>query len=199
MKKELILKLFELKLIKFGSFTLKSGLQSPIYLDIREVISYPDLMKILCDLLWDQVSSSSFDLLCGVPYTALPIASYLSITHHIPMVLKRKEAKAYGTKKLVEGIYSSNDLCLIIEDVISTGSSVLETLQPLQELGIRVEEIAVIIDRGQGGRERLEKAGLKVHALLTLPEILDTLHTSKCITQEQFESTHAFIHEASLL
>jgi uridine monophosphate synthetase len=194
MNEALILTLYDIEIIKFGSFTLKSGITSPIYLDLRQVISYPSLLKEISNALWEKVKNLSFDLLCGVPYTALPIASYLSITRDIPMLLKRKEAKTYGTKKLIEGVFSPSERCLIIEDVISSGASVLETVEPLKETGLIVSDVAVIIDRNQGGVQRLTQAGLNVHSLLSLTEILEVLLKHHKISQEVYLQTEDFLH-----
>src|SRR5207245_10513587 len=103
-----------------------------------------------------------FDVLCGVPYTALPIATCLSLTQEIPMVMQRKEVKDYGTKKRVEGVFQKGQTCLIIEDVITSGSSIEETLKILQEEGLIVHDVAIVINREQGGKERLEKKGIKI-------------------------------------
>ena len=107
--KQLILRLHEVGAVKFGSFTLKSGLQSPIYIDLRLIISFPDLLKAVAQCMWQIVSPATNkpDVLCGVPYTALPIATHMSLEHNLPMVMRRKEAKNYGTKKLIEGVFET--------------------------------------------------------------------------------------------
>lgn len=98
---ELVLALHDIGAFKFGEFKLKSGLTSPIYIDLRVVISYPHLVQKICDVMWQKVSHVSFDAVCGVPYTALPIATALSIKYNKPMIIKRKEgAKDYGTRKV---------------------------------------------------------------------------------------------------
>ncbi len=102
----LILQLFDLGAIRFGTFTLKSGLSSPIYLDLRLTISDPDLLASIASALYEAIPHRSFDLLCGVPYTALPFATAISLQRNIPMVLRRKEKKEYGTAKLIEGIFA---------------------------------------------------------------------------------------------
>lgn len=107
--KQLLLSLYEIQAIKFGSFTLKSGIISPVYLDLRGIVSFPHILKALCEALWKKVEPLSFDYLCGVPYTALPLATCLSVTHDLPMVLRRKEAKDYGTKRMIEGVYQKGN------------------------------------------------------------------------------------------
>lgn len=193
--KHLIMELFDIGAIKFGNFILKSGVESPIYIDLRETISYPPLLQKIAEAMWQKAQGLSFDRLCGVPYTALPIVSYLSIEYGIPMVLRRKEAKAYGTKKIIEGVFDINQTCLVFEDLISSGASVLETILPLHEAGLHVRDVIVFLDREQGGKERLEKEGCTVHSVCTMTEMLTLLHAAGKISADQNEKVRAFLKE----
>lgn len=190
---QLILELYAIQAVKFGSFTLKSGTLSPIYLDLRLIISKPNLLKSISALLWEKVKNLSFDLICGVPYTALPIATCMSLDHNIPMILRRKEAKEHGTKKILEGIYKKGQTCLIIEDVITTGMSIVETIEPLTAEGIEVKDIALVIDRQQGGKERLEQKGLHVYSLLTMADVLHVLQEADKISIQQAREVKEFL------
>lgn len=123
-------------------------------------------------MLWEICEiKTSVDLICGVPYTALPIATLISARNGIPMILKRKEAKDYGTKKLIEGDYRPGKVCLIVEDVVTSGSSILDTALELRKVGLEVSTSVVLIDRLQGGRENLSKHGIQMKAIYTIEEV----------------------------
>lgn len=167
----IITSLYDIQAIQFGQFQLKSGQISPIYLNLRKIISYPDLLYTIAEALWQKVATYSFDLICGVPYTALPIATCLSLKYQLPMVMRRKEKKDYGTKQMVEGVWLAGQNCLIVEDVITTGSSVIETADELEKNKMTVSHVVALIDREQGGKENLQKK-YQLHTVFTLSEML---------------------------
>jgi len=194
-KKILVEKLFEIHAVKFGDFKLKSGIQSPVYVDLRVIVSYPDIMKQISDMLWTVASESKadFSVICGVPYTALPIASCISVSQSVPMVMRRKEAKSYGTKRLIEGVFTAGSKCLVIEDVVTSGSSVMETVEALSSVDLRVSDAVVLLDRFQGGKEMLQLQGVKLHSLLTLPEVLEVLHATGKVDEEMARKVREFL------
>jgi orotate phosphoribosyltransferase len=174
-KKELAHKLFDIGVIKFGDFVLKSGVRSNNYVDMRLAISYPDILQQLACRLIQQTYEA--ELLCAVPYAAVPLATTLSLVSRRPMVMARKEAKNHGTKKMIEGAYIPGQSCLIVEDVVTTGASILETIKVVEEAGLKVKSIVAIIDRQQGGEENITSAGYNFHALFTLQELLSLYNT----------------------
>jgi uridine monophosphate synthetase len=191
----LIHKLFEIGAIKFGTFTLKSGIISPIYIDLRITISDPRLLASIGSAMHDLVKNRPFDLVCRVPYTALPIATAISLQHNIPMVLRRKEKKEYGTGKLIEGIFQKGQRCLVIEDVITSGKSIFETIEPLQQEGLVVEDIVVLVDREQGGARHLSDKGYRLHAVCTITSIVNVLLEERKINAATATSVIEFIQK----
>lgn len=158
--------------VQYGDFTLKSGLTSPYYIDMRRIISYPGLLKRVSEELYKKMEGMRCDVLCGVPYTALPIATAISLAHEIPMVIRRKEPKGYGTKQQVEGVYAAGGRCVVVEDVVTTGASLLETIASLEEVGLEVRDVVAVLDRGQGGREALATKGIEMFSLWRVEELL---------------------------
>ena len=124
-KKQLVNDFFDIEVVKIGEFELKSGIISPVYIDLRTIISYPYVLQEVAEQLKSNLDLDSFDCICGVPYTGLPIATALSLLTNKPMILRRKEAKNYGTKRTIEGEYEKGVRCLVVEDCVTTGGSVL--------------------------------------------------------------------------
>lgn len=194
-KQELALKLFEIGAVRFGEFTLVSGIVSPIYLDLKMSLSFPDILKAISEHMYEEVAHLSYDLICGVPYTALPFATVISILHNKPMILRRKEKKEYGLKKLIEGKYENGQTVLVIEDLVTSGTSVFETISPLEEAGLTVTDIIVLVDREQGGKENLEKKGYSLHAVMTISEILESLKEAQKLDTKIITKVKQFLKE----
>jgi orotate phosphoribosyltransferase len=173
--KKCVIDLHDVGAFKFGSFTLKSGIISPIYIDLRVIVSYPQILRKIASLMWKRIEGRRFDCLCGVPYTALPIATVLSLDQDLPMLMRRKEVKDYGTKKVIEGVFQKGQNCLVIEDLVTTGSSIFDTIEPLEKEGLKVTDIIVLLDRQQGGKERISQKGYQLHSVLHMEDLLAIL------------------------
>lgn len=189
----LIHDLYGLGALKFGTFTLKSGMISPFYIDLRITVSSPKLLVKIADAIQKTANACAFDLVCGVPYTALPFATALSIRQEIPMVLKRKERKEHGTGKMCEGSFQKNQKCLVIEDVITSGQSILETVAALEAEALVVQDIVVLVDRQQGGRKLLESKGYRLHSVFTIEEIVATLSNTGKIDAASASAIREFV------
>jgi len=192
-KRDLTLALFEAGCIRFGDFTLASGQQSPIYIDLRRVVSYPDLFYQVVEAYAEVVAPLTFDRIAAVPYAALPAASALAMQMQLPMVYPRKAVKAHGTSKLVEGAFEAGQTVLAIEDVVTSGGSLMAAIETMETVGLRVRDVVVLVDRGQGGRRRLADAGHRLHAVLSLREILKVLHASERIDDVTLRRVGAYL------
>ena len=193
-KKKFFLECYELGIIKFGRFTLKSGIESPFYVDLRPLASDPRILKRLANYLLDMLPLDNFDVICGVPYAALPMATAMSLESYLPLIIKRKEAKEYGTKKLIEGIYKKGQNCLLVEDVITSGKSLLETIPEIENEGISVSDIVVVLDRQQGGKELLESKGYRVHTLFTISEVCTMLREEGHLCDDEVMQIQDFLN-----
>ncbi len=165
--------LLEAGCVRFGQFTLKSGLRSPIYLDLRMLISRPALLSRVAAAYVARLRELRFDRLAALPYAALPIATAISLQAGWPLIYPRKEAKEYGTAAIIEGAYAAGERVVIIDDLATTGGSKFEAIDKLKAAGLVVEDVVVLIDRQGGAAEALAAAGYRLHAVLTLTEMLD--------------------------
>jgi len=184
-KEQFVLELQKIGAIKFGKFTLKSGLVSPFYFDLRDMISFPEILEGVADLLAERIKDMDFDVLTGIPYTALPIASLVASKLNKPLVYMRKEEKAYGTGKNIIGKFPKGAKCLVIDDLITTGASKIETAEAYEKEGVIIKDFVVVIDRSSNGKEDLAKSGYELHSLISLEEILNLLQEKELISYEK--------------
>jgi len=161
--------------VRFGDFVLHSGAHSPVYVDLRRLVTYPSLLQEVARAYVRLLQPLQYDRLAAIPYAALPIGSAVSLQAGAPMIYPRREAKEYGTRRQIEGEFHAGERVVLLDDLITTGGSKLEAMQPLLAEGLCVEDVVVLIDREQGGREDLAAHGLAVHAVLTLRELVDAL------------------------
>jgi len=183
---QLIHRLFQVGCVKFGQFTLASGKSSPVYLDLRRLVSFPDVLDLAVEAYIDQLVKLKYDTIAGVPYAALPIASIAASKLQQPMVYPRKEAKTHGTGQMVEGVFEPGQVAVMVEDVITSGGSILTAAETLKSVGLQVTDAVVLVDREQGGLANLAEQGISAHAVLKFSEILLELKVAGLIDAETY-------------
>lgn len=191
--RELSRDLFRIGAIRFGTFTLKDGRESPFYLDLRTLVSHPISLARVGRALAKRAQGLAYDRIAGIPYAGLPIAVAMSLMNERPLVYPRKEAKEYGTRKLIEGEFAAGETVLVVDDVITSGGAKLEAIEQLRAVGLRVQDVLVVVDRSQAVANALEAAGLSLHSVLRIEPLLDILHSEGLIDRQSHDRSLAFV------
>jgi uridine monophosphate synthetase len=185
--------LLEASCIKFGNFTLKSGLKSPIYIDLRQLVSRPALLAAVAQAYLPILQHLTFNRLAGLPYAAIPIATAISLAGNYPMIYPRKEVKEYGTKAEIEGEYHAGETVVVIDDLATTGGSKFEAIEKLTAAGLYVRDVVVLVDRQSGAKESLAEAGYSMHAVLTITQMLDHWEKTGKVEKDKIDATRMFL------
>lgn len=174
-------------IIKFGDFTLASGKKSSYYVDLRLVPSYPiefrKMVKYLEKKISEDVGLDNFDSIVSVPTGGLVIASALAIETVKPLIYVRSKPKDYGTSKSVEGKIHDGMKVVMIDDVATTGGSVVNALKSLNEVNIKVNDAYVIVNRMEGADKAMEELGVKMHSVIDILQITEALVEQKLIDE----------------
>jgi len=189
--KEFAIFLYKNNIIRFGNFTLASGKNSSYYVDLRLIPSYPHqfrkMIKNLQNLIVEKTGLGDFDCLASVPTGGLVVTSALAIEIVKPLIYVRSKPKEHGTTKSIEGKISAGMKAVMVDDVMTTGTSVLNGINQLKEAGLLVSDLYVIINRLEGGDKALSDIGVQTHQLTDILEITDILFQEKLIDKEIFE------------
>lgn len=189
--------------IKFGDYILASGKKSPYYIDLRQTISSPITMdwigNALTRIVINEIGKDKIDKILGVPTAGVPFATVVSQKLAIPLIYYRQARKEHGVRKKIEGILERNDRVLIIDDLITTGESVIESAEVVRDQGGVVNELVVLLDREQGGKERLRSSRIEPHVLFKISDAMEWLHTVGLIGDKVFDTVKEYIKEETQL
>ena len=183
--KDLILQLYDIGCIQFGEFVQASGATFPYYIDLRTIISHPQVFEQVLNAYTDILQDLTFERIAGIPYGSLPTATGLGLRLNRPMIFPRKEVKAHGTRRLVEGQFREGETVVLIDDILITGKSVLEGIEKLKSVGLVVKDVVVLIDHEGEANKKLESQGYQGHAVLKFSEIAQTLYEAGRLDNEK--------------
>jgi uridine monophosphate synthetase len=189
--------LFKAGCVQFGDFTLRSGAHSPIYIDLRRLVTYPRLMAEVARDYARLLGPLTYDRIAAIPYAALPIGMAVAMEVDKPLIYPRREAKSYGTKRQIEGTFNAGERVVLLDDLITRGGSKLDAMEPLLEAGLEVKDVVVLIDREQGGGPELAAQGIRLHAAVTLGELVDALVTGGQLTSADAQRVHDYLEEGT--
>ena len=185
--KEFATFLYQKEVIKFGEFTLASGKKSSYYVDLRLIPSYPrefrKMVKYLQNQIAEKIGLDNFDSIVSVPTGGLVIASALAIETVKPLIYVRSKPKDYGTSKLVEGKTHEGMKVIMIDDVATTGGSVVNAIEALKDVRISVKDAFIIVDRLEGAKEAFLELGIKMHSILDILQITETLYEQNLVNE----------------
>jgi orotidine 5'-phosphate decarboxylase subfamily 2 len=182
---ELIVELFDVGCLLFGEYVQASGAVFNYYIDLRQIISDPNLFHRVLHAYAGQLEGLRFDRIAGIPYGSLPTATGLSLKLHLPLIYPRKEVKAHGARRLIEGDFNEGETVVVVDDILITGGSVLEGIGKLEASGLVVRDVVVFIDHGGQARQRLADAGYRTHAVLMIPRITSVLMAAGRLNSDQ--------------
>ncbi|PJF37304.1 MAG: orotate phosphoribosyltransferase [Candidatus Thermofonsia Clade 1 bacterium] len=196
LRRRVALALHEAGCVRFGQFKLKSGVQSPIYLDLRRLIAFPRALRDISLWLAELLKPLNFQHIAAIPYAALPIGITVGQLLQRSVVYPRREVKEYGTGAAVEGAFAPGDVAVLLDDLATTGESKFEALARLESVGLRVRDIVVVVDREQGARAALEARGYRFQALIVLSELLEELERLGALAPERRAEVEAWLRRS---
>ena len=191
-KSELSRILHKIGAIKFGAFKLASGRTSPYYIDLRIVPSFPDAFQRVCNmyakLLEKDLGVENVDCIAGIPTAGMAFASVVAYNMKKPFVYTRPKTKLHGRERRIEGILMPGNRVLLMDDLVTAGLSLGKAAKAIRAEGGVVSDALVMLDREEGGKERLASNGIKLHYLLTAREAATKLYELGAIEEDQLKT-----------
>jgi orotate phosphoribosyltransferase len=194
-EKKYLMKYISLNLIrnnalKIGDYILHSGKRSPYYVDLRQTISDPISMdwisNSLARIVINEIGESKTDKILGVPTAGVPFATIISQKLAKPMLYYRRERKEHGVRKKIEGDMQRNERIVMVDDLITTGQSVIDAVNAARDQGGVVNELVVLLDREQGGKENLRAQSIEPHVLFNISEAFEWLREVELIDEKHY-------------
>ena len=187
--------LSDANVVKFGEFTLASGIKSPIYVDLRILPSYPESMGAVTEELVKAVKKLKPEVIAGAETAGIPLATAISLKTKIPMIYVRKRPKSYGTQEMIEGILKKDAKTVLVDDMATNAFSKLIFVEGIKAAGGIVKDVLIVLDREQGGVEALAEKGIKLHSLITLKELLSYMKSNNMIDESKYNEVLNYLEQ----
>jgi len=196
--------LWDLGAIQFGDFTVgRTTMNSPIYINLRLLTSNPTALERAASVMWEEVTTlrrmarprvQPFQRVTGLPFGGLHLALAFALKSNIPLIYIHPPKDGQQAQPFLEGIYNPGETALLVDDLITSGGNAVSTAQWLDKnASLSVRDVVVLIDRDEGGRERLKRQGLNLVSILTLETILNYLMASDKIEEAWYRKSINYI------
>lgn len=179
--------------VKLGTYSLPSGNTSPILLDLRRVMGFPAVLKLVAKEYAKVLQKFTFDRIAGIPYAGLPFATAAALESNKPLIYPRKEGETTGAQNMIEGEHKKGDKILILDDCVAVGNTKLEVYKNFQALGLEVVGIVVLIDYELGARQFFGKLGIPFEAVASLNELVMLWERNRSISSSEAEIVRRFL------
>jgi len=196
--------LYDLGAIQFGDFTLgRSTVNSPVYVDLRVLLGQPRILRYAARLIQQETSYGQlmrhrkcdpFDLVAGVPFGGLHLATAFSLATDVPMIYHRP-GRGDDNAPTIEGSYNPSQRVLVIDDLATSGGSLVETIEVLNEASLIVRDAIVLVDRENGTAERLRHRGVRLTSIIRLQVMLNLYMSSGLIDEPTYNRSTSYLEQ----